>query len=190
MANTNLPHLRLTEYGKKCVAAREITPHDPDDYLGRLKKRCPRIDPITLLYLGEALQTFRTGNHLATAVMIGVAAEQTLLLLTERVHASLNTPDRQKKFRESTNGKPIRKKHSEVQARLASPVTPIPSNLGDVLEQQLDGIYDLIRRTRNDVGHPTGRLLDRYETHALLQLFPTYCGTVHDLIDWLGVNKI
>jgi hypothetical protein len=188
--NPNLPCLRLTEYGKKCVKAGETTPHDPDGYLDRLKNRCPSIDDLTLLYVGEALQTFRAGNHLATAVMIGVAAEQTLLHLAERVHNSLSTPDRQKKFQEATNGKPISKKHTEIQKRLKSPVTPISSTLGDVLDLQLDGIYDLIRRTRNDAGHPTGRKLDRYETHALLQLFSTYCGTVYDLMDWLAKNQI
>ena len=52
------------------------------------------------------------------------------------------------------------------------------------------GIYELIRRTRNDAGHPTGKQMERYETHALLLLFPTYCRTAHDLMDWLAVNAV
>ena len=59
-----------------------------------------------------------------------------------------------------------------------------------VLTQHIDGIYDLIRRTRNEAGHPTGKRMERYETHALLLLFPTYCKTVHNLTVWLATNKM
>lgn len=59
MQQPNLPFLRATEYGLKCFEAGELTAHDPDDYLRRLKTACPSIDTITLLYAGEALDTFR-----------------------------------------------------------------------------------------------------------------------------------
>lgn len=74
--------------------------------------------------------------------------------------------------------------------RLKSPSTPLPAEIQSVLTQQIDGIYDLIRRTRNEAGHPTGRRMERDETHALLLLFPTYCKTVHELMEWLATNKI
>src|ERR1017187_10173457 len=90
MQQPNLPFLRVTEYGKKCFEAGELTAHDFDDYLRRLKAACPTIDDITLLYAGEALDTFRAGNHLASAVMIGVAAEKMLLRLVDAVHGALN----------------------------------------------------------------------------------------------------
>jgi hypothetical protein len=93
----NLPRLRLTEYGKQCLAARDIVPHDPDQYLNRIRKQCPGVDSITLLYLGEALQTFRAGRHLATAVMVGVAAENTLLKLVDAVGNALDTPQKRSK---------------------------------------------------------------------------------------------
>ena len=78
----------------------------------------------------------------------------------------------------------------EVLVRLKSPSTPLPAEIQSVLTQQIDGIYDLIRRTRNEAGHPTGRRMERDETHALLLLFPTYCKTVHELMEWLATNKI
>src|ERR1039458_3767497 len=59
MQHPNLPYLRVTEYGQKCFDAGELTAHDPDDYLRRLKTACPTMDEITLLYTGEALDTFR-----------------------------------------------------------------------------------------------------------------------------------
>src|SRR5438046_566658 len=88
MQTPNLPFLRATEHGRKCFEAGELTAHDPDDYLLRLKTACPSVDDITLLYTGEALDTFRAGNHLASAVMIGVAAEKMLLRLVDAVSAA------------------------------------------------------------------------------------------------------
>jgi hypothetical protein len=190
MQQPNLPFLCVTEYGKKCFDAGELTAHDPDDYLQRLKTACPSIDDITLLYTGEALETFRAGNHLASAVMIGVAAEKMLFRLVDSVHGALDTPQRQAKFEKDTKGRKAKTQHDEVLTRLKSPTTSLPVDIGSVLVQHIDGIYDLIRRTRNDAGHPTGKRMERYETHALLLLFPTYCKTVHDLMGWLGSNKI
>jgi hypothetical protein len=190
MQTPNLPLLRATEYGRKCFEAGELTAHDPDDYLRRLKAACPSIDDITLLYAGEALDTFRAGNHLASAVMIGVAAENMLLRLVDAVHAALNTPERKQKFEKVTKGKAAKTQHDEVVERLKSPSSLLPEGIESVLTQHIDGIYDLIRRTRNDAGHPTGKRMERYETQALLLLFPTYCKTVHDLMDWLAMNKI
>ncbi len=190
MQYPNLPFLRATEYGLKCFEAGELTAHDPDDYLLRLKTACPRIDDTTLLYTGEALDTFRVGKHLAATVMIGVAAENMLQRLVDAVHGALNMPERREKFERATKGKKVKTQHDEILARLRSPVSPLPTDLESVLTQHIDGIYDLIRRTRNEAGHPTGKRMGRPETHALLLLFPMYCKTAHDLIDWLGTNQV
>lgn len=190
MQQPNLPFLHVTAYGQKCFEAGELTAHDPDEYLRRLKASCPSIDDTTLLYTGEALDTFRTGKYLASTVMIGVAAENMLLRLVDVVHKALDTPQRQAKFEKDTKGKGAKTQHDEVLKLLRSPAIPLPAKLGYVLTQQIDGIYDLIRRTRNEAGHPTGSRMERGPTHALLLLFPMYCQTVHDLMEWLATNKI
>jgi hypothetical protein len=73
--NETLPSLVITPYGEECMKVGELTPNDPDGYLKRIVSESPTVDPVTILYLGEALQTFKFGNFLATAVMVGVAAE-------------------------------------------------------------------------------------------------------------------
>lgn len=185
-----LPQLHFTEHGKRCLAAGELSPHDPDRYLERIKNDSPGVDPITLLYLGEALLTFKHGSHLATAVMVGVAAENILLNLVDAVRTALDTPARQTKFEQETTGKKAKVLHDKVLDRLASPHTPLPATLGSIVNRHIDGIFDLIRESRNDAGHPTGRRMERPETHALLLLFPVYCKTAHELIMWLAANKI
>ena len=132
MQQPNLPFLRVTEYGQKCFEAGELSGHDPDDYLQRLKAMCPSIDDTTLLYTGEALDTFRSGKHLATTVMIGVAAENMLLRLIDSVHTALDSTQKQTKFRQETKGKKAKKQHDEVLARLKSPSTPLPLGIESV----------------------------------------------------------
>jgi hypothetical protein len=102
----------------------------------------------------------------------------------------LDTPLNQQKFEQETKGRVAKKQHDEVLKRLKSPVTPLPQELNSVFTQQIDGIYDLICRSRNDAGHPRGKRMERQETQALLVLFPTYCKTAHDLMDWLATNNI
>jgi hypothetical protein len=190
MRNPNLPDLRLTEYGKKCVEAGELTPHDPDGYADRLKRQCRSIDSVTLIYVGEALQTFRAGNHLATAVMVGVAAEQTLSRLVVALMGSLDAPQTSEKLRQATEGKGAKRQHDELMERLRPIARQLPPSVAANLEQHIGGIYDLIRQTRNEAGHPTGRKLERYESHALLLMFSAYCRTAHELMDWLKDNLI
>ncbi len=186
----NVSFFRVTEYGKQCFDAGELTPHDPDDYIKRIRSTCPGIDPATLLYVEEALGTFRAGRFLATAVMIGVAAENMWIRLAESVRTALDSPAKQQSFDRETKGNKIKRLHDEVLKRLRQPSTPLPQELDSTLTQHLHGIADLTRQTRNNAGHPTGKRLDRQETYALLLLFPTYCETVSKLMDWLTANSI
>jgi hypothetical protein len=67
----------------------------------------------------------------------------------------------------------------------------LPTQLSEVFTQHIDGIFDLIRRSRNDGRHPiTGRRMERYEVQALLLLFPTYCRTACDFAAWLASHQI
>jgi hypothetical protein len=141
----NLPHLRATEYGRQCFTSGDVLPHDPDEYLSALRAQCPSIDSTTILYLGEALDTFRAGNQLATAVMIGVAAEQTLLNMVSALVNALDTPEKQLKFRQATEGKKAKKQNDELMARLRPASPHLPPTVSTNLEQHLGGIYDLIR---------------------------------------------
>jgi len=186
-----LPFLRVTEYGERCLERGELLPHDPDAYLGRIRTQCPSIDEVVLMYLGEALGTFRTGNHLASAVMLGVASEQVLNLLSDAVCNALGTPDKQEKFKRDIAKSKAKQKHDAIMARLNSPVTPLPADLNEDLDLHLRASYNtIIRPTRNDAGHPTGRRLDRADANALLMLFSKYCKTAYDLMGWLSKNKI
>jgi len=184
------PGLRLTEYGRKCFEAGELTPHDPDDYLKRLRTTCPNIDATTLLYVEEALGSFRAGRFLAAAVMIGVASESMLLRLVDAVRGALNPAD-QTSFDQATRRNKAKTYHDEVMKVLNRPTVSLPSAIkGDDLSVFVSGIFNLIRQTRNEAGHPTGRRMDRDEANALLLQFPSYSERVEKLMAWLKTNTI
>ncbi len=65
---------------------------------------CPIIDSETLLYVEEALGTFRAGRFLSTVVMIGVAAESMWIRLTENVRLALDTEAKRESFEKDTRG--------------------------------------------------------------------------------------
>jgi hypothetical protein len=182
---------RVTDYGRKCFDAGELTPHDTDDYMKRLTSRCPVIDPNTLVYVEEALGTFRAGRFLSAVVMIGVAAESMWIRLADSVRNSLDSPAKQQAFEKETKGGKTKRLHDEVIKRLRQqPSTPLPAELDALITQHLHGIADLTRQTRNSAGHPTGKRIERDEAFALLLLFPTYCQTVSRLMEWLSQNRI
>ena len=98
-SNPEFPWFHLTALGERVVAGEDAYfVHDVSGYEKRIVKEIPKIDSVTLLYLKEALQTFRAGCVLSATVMLGVATEHTFLLLIEAIErntshkATLNPP--------------------------------------------------------------------------------------------------
>jgi hypothetical protein len=121
--------------------------------------------------------------------MLGGAAEKAFLLLIDAYTNAISDEPRRERFKRNTAG-PIKRKLDEFAAAVPTFRSRLPSSLEDNLDSQLTGIFDLIRTTRNDVGHPTGRLIDRQLAFAHLRLFISYCKRVYDLIDWFGHNQV
>lgn len=181
-----LPSFQVTDWGKKCLAEGEFTPYDTGEYVERLTKKVPYVGPKVLLYLTESLNSFRGGSYLSSAVMLGVAAETVLLQLRDAVLAALDSKTKKDKFTADTNGRPAKRIYDEVRKRLDPLIAQISRDLGkEDITAELAGIFDLIRKTRNEAGRPTGRGIEREEAFALLQLFPSYCAVSYFVVDWL-----
>ena len=173
------------------MTAGEFTPYDTGQFIDRLKARVPAVDQFVLLYLTEALQCFRAGTYLASAVMVGVASERILLNLRSVIESALDTKQKQDKFTADTAGKSVKRIYDEIQKRLDPIMEQITTALKkEDISAELSGIFDLIRKTRNDAGHPTGRKVEREEAFALLQLFPSYCSATDEVIGWLKIQKL
>ena len=187
---SNLPWIQVTEWGGICLQKGEFLPYDTGSFLSRLKAQIPHLDQIVELYLKEALNSFRAGNYLSAAVMVGVASERILIVLRDVILNSVKEDDRRKKFKESTENQTAKRIHDEIEKKLDPIREQLPLELQDSIGTEVGGIFQEIRRTRNDAGHPTGRIIEKEEAYALLQLFPVYAKAAYCLINWLNINPV
>jgi hypothetical protein len=131
------------------------------------------------MYLNEALLSFRGRCYLATSVMLGVAAERAFLTMSQAYASSslAGAP-----AMESELAKP-RSNYFALWTEFRKRIEPVrrglPQGLGDPLT--LDAIADLIRLTRNEAGHPTGRQIDEDTARVHLTIAPVYLRKMHQL---------
>lgn len=190
-SNLKLPFIHVTEYGKRCIEANSVLPHDPDGYLKRFKTLIGQsLDDTVLMYVQEGLSTFLGGYYLAATVMLGVASEQCVDLLIEAYGNAIANSSQKVPFEKKMNqaGRSVKNRFDNLRNELL--VLPLPSSLRDALDIQLSGIFTLIRYSRNDAGHPTGRIVDRDMAHANFLLFPSYCKRVYDLIEYFKTHPV
>ena len=187
--NNDLPHFHVTEFGQDKLKGNPATPYDPDGFLKRLQKEVPSLDPIILVYLAESLHTFRIGCLLSSAIALGCASEKALLLLIGCYAGALPEP-RQKKFRQNTENRLIKRQFEEFSKMLDGHLRGIlPGDLSDDLDVALNAVFTMFRNQRNEAGHPSGKSITREQAYANLVIFPVYVKKVYALIDWLKANS-
>ncbi|MFC0037662.1 hypothetical protein [Actinomadura rayongensis] len=163
---------KLTEAGMQAIEGGSWEPRDTEGYLRRLKHRIPDLDPAAVRYVKEALRAFNARCYLASSVMLGVASERVFTGLANSVVAALgSSADKLKTALDN----PKHSQHTrflELRKRLEPMRAQLPDDLGDSLT--LDAVGDLLRVTRNDAGHPTGREVDEDTAYTHLQMAARY----------------
>jgi hypothetical protein len=190
-SNLDFPWIHVTEYGSRCLEAGEMLPHDPTGYIARLQQRVGQpLDDVVLMYIREGLLTFLAGHYLSATVMLGVASEQCIDLLIEALTNAIGDTGRKAAFESNIKkaGRSIKRRFDTLRAELL--LLNLPSELKDSLDIQLSATFTLIRYSRNDTGHPTGRTIDRDEAHANLLLIPQYFKRIYDLMDYFQTNTV
>ena len=180
-SNPEFPWFRLTTLGKRIVAGEDsYFVHDVSGYEKRIVGEIPKIDAVTMLYLKEALQAFRSGCILSATVMLGVATEHTFLLLVEVIERNAT---HQAVFAAVGKERTILQKVNKFRNILDQQIKILPASLKEDLDTNFSGILSIIRNFRNQSGHPTGKIIDREQAYVLLQLFPHYCKKMYQLMD-------
>jgi hypothetical protein len=175
---------KLSRRGEVAAAGGVIDPYDPDGYLARLRQQVPNIDPIVELYADEALRAFVAQCYLASSVMLGVASEQAFLGMAEAFCASLDGSEGENLHKLLDSAKTTYSaKLKEVRKRLEPRRNQLPDSLSESLVLDLDAVADLLRVTRNETGHPTGRVVDENTAYTHLQLFARYALKLARLAD-------
>ena len=179
--------------GGAFVAEPDYSPHDPAAYLRQLGKQVTNRDATVLAYLKESLDAFDRGALVASAMMIGIAAERILLLVCDSLRASLADSKEQADFDKIFDRNPVKPKLDWLTDKLRRLQTPKrPAGFPDDADIQLSGIYNLIRCQRNDVGHPRDvpPSVSRDQALGYLRLFPAYYATAEVVREFFARNKV
>jgi hypothetical protein len=179
--NAEFPWFRVSEFGKKVLKNQD--PYffqDVSTYESLVKSRVPHIDPLTLIYLKEGVQAFKSGCVLSSTVMIGVATEHSFLKLLETIE---NNPAHSSTFKKASDERTILRKLNAFKKILDQNQKLLPSSVKEDLDTQFMSIIAMIRNFRNESGHPSGKIIDREQCYILLQLFIPCCEKIYQLID-------
>ena len=181
--NRAFPFFRLSRLGQRLIQNQDTYFfHDVTTYSKWLQDEVPDIDPVTLLYVKEALQAFRSGCILSSSVMLGVATEQTFELLLETVGQS---PTYSKLLGAASKERTILQRVNKFKHLLDQQTKMLPPEIKEDLDTHFSGILSVIRTFRNQSGHPTGRILEREQAYILIHLFVPYCRKMYQLRECL-----
>jgi len=180
-----LPFFRISHYGQKVLESGGIFPYDPQGYIAKISatsKIC--LSTVAIGYLQEALNCFRRACYTASVLLLGVAAEAAFLEVCGVIQKSIIDAKSAQDFEKLDM---IKRKHRWIVAKYeALPAAVRREQLPDGLDVTLKGVYDLIRRQRNELGHPQAvpPETDRDHAFAHFQLFPTYVRDVEAFADY------
>ncbi len=174
-SGANLPFFSITDFGRVVLLAGRAIPHDPDGYLAESRgagKTC--IDAVAIGYIEEALCCFARGCHTASVLLVGVAAEAVILKACELSVEASADPEVRKVYDSLPDV--VKQRHRWLAERYkALPPKVRREALPDGLDVTLTSAYDLIRRQRNDLGHPQAipPAIDRQHAFVFFQVFLT-----------------
>jgi hypothetical protein len=175
--NLNLPFFHVTEYGEECLETDAILLHDPDGYIRHLQEVVSSpIDETVLAYVRESQLSFLAGRYLGTVVLLGIAAERCLDLLTTAYLETLPEAERR-----TPSG------FTEIREHLLT--LPFPEELKRDLDLRLNELNTLIRYSRDKTGRAVVSDVDRATAHAHLLLFPQECRTAYRLLARLSTKR-
>ena len=189
-SSPELPWFRVTSYGEKVLAEERFSPHDPTGYLDEFGKVANSdVGEAAHPYVEEALRCFNAGCHAAALLMVGVGAEAVFLQLCEAIEQALKSEAERNKFEKLQW---VKAKHRWVVAKFEQLPSDQRKQLPESLDLTLTSLYDLIRRQRNELGHPSGKLPDigRERAFVYFRMFPSFVSDVEAFADYCRQNSI
>ena len=197
----NLPYFHVTEHGLKCLASREILPHDPDGFLARVKTS--GADQWEEFYIGEALKCYNSGAWNASIAMLGLAGEYLAEKLIEGLKDFLRKNEvalLSNYLSQLGNKKKISEKYaiyekylSKIQDKKKADGThqyPDLNSLKRLIDIPAKSVYaTFLRLTRNEVAHPSQLKVEKSEALVLYISYLKYCEIQHKYLVFYRNNS-
>jgi hypothetical protein len=190
--NMNLPWFHVTAYGEKVLDSLEPDPHDPVGYLDRIREAVGTPDATALAYISESLEVYRRGNHVAAAILLGIAAERVFILVCESLINALSDPSEARQFRKILDRYQMKPKLDWVHAKIEALQARRDPGFPDNALIALTTIYDLLRGQRNELGHPRDLppAVKRDDVFVNLQVFPRYYQIAEEMRAHFAINRV
>jgi hypothetical protein len=190
-SNRTLPFFRITDYGTEVLKHEKFIPHDPTSYLQDLRAVAKTsLGKVAIAYIEEALRCFTSGCHMASVLLLGVASESVFLELCEVVGSSLKDTRDQNKF---ATLRQVKEKHRWIVKKYSDLPGPTRhKQLPESLDITLPALFDLIRRQRNELGHPQENppSVDREQAFVYFRTFPSYVRDIEAFAEYLKTNGL
>jgi hypothetical protein len=190
-SNPNLPFFRMTDYGQKVLEAERFIPHDPTGYLDELRAMTGVVaTDVAIAYAEEALRCFNSGCHIASVLLLGIAAESIFNHMCDVIRPSLRNGSEQKKL---SSRLPVKPRHRWIVQKYHNlPRTVQREQLPESLDMTLASLYDLIRRQRNELGHPQENPpeLSREQAFVFFRLFSGFVSDVQAFAEYCQENGL
>jgi hypothetical protein len=172
---------RLTNAGVVSAKDEQFNPDDPERYLLRLRSNIPDIGNLVSMYTGEAVRCYTHECYFASAVMLGVASEAAFLEMAQASVDWLGTAGQKLQAILDNPRQSYVDKFREFRKRIEPRKPELPTELADGMSLTFDSVLDLLRVSRNEAGHPTGKSILREDQYISLQMFGRYIQKLYAL---------
>lgn len=183
---------KLTPIGNLMVGdSTEFVFLEPENYVKKLRGEINNIDSITISYIEESIKAYKENLLLSSTVTLGCASENSILELIDSVCKFINDPkliqdfDKEwgikSKYEKLKNEYKNRKVKTQIELelkKLGQSLSDDEKSLFIDFETILDNLFNIYRISRNEVGHPTGKGLDKDTLKAYIASFKRYATTI------------
>lgn len=186
----NLPNFHVTEYGMKCLEARDILPYDVDDYM-KLINEIDILNEWVKYYINQALMCYNSNCFEASLIMVGLSNEVIVESLIDSYinYLGVQFPEEKQNFKTKINKKySISQKYLSYRKHLKTHSMKKDSELkslrGIMDELASDTYFSFLRLTRNELAHPTELRIDRLSALMVFMSLTKYCQRQSKFIDY------
>lgn len=187
----NLPSFHVTDYGLKCLEAKEVLPYDVDGYFQRIKN-IPCVTEWVEFYIKEALQCYNANCLEAAVIMLGLSSEK---IIDEQIDSlsgffSRNyTMEYGQMVTELSAVRTASSKYLLFVKYLDIVKKRITNQNFKKLLPEMDSVAKQVytnftRITRNSLAHPSDTKMERIEVLMIFISFIKYCETQYGFINY------
>lgn len=182
-ANPNPPFCHVTNRGDQALENLTRDPSNPNGYLEHLRVRA-EISDISYSYLSEALECYVAGLYKAAAVLVGGAAESTILELRDAIVDKLSSV--QQELPNNINDWRVRKIVNVLKSFFDGKKQFFDTEVREEYEAYWTAFTQQIRAVRNEVGHPSSiNPITPDTVHASFLIFPELSALATNLKSWI-----